>query len=178
MDNQRIRELYLAASRLEGDERTRFLRENCEADTLGEVEKLLRSESPTLTGIYMAPVLRPGTRFGRYEIQSQLGSGGGGRVYLAQDAVLHRPVAIKVLMRGAAAEELARKRFAREAEATSTLNHPNIVTVYEIGLEQGMDYIAMEYVAGKSLRDTIPKRGLELAQLFPWAIQIASALAA
>src|SRR5271157_5779237 len=174
---QRVQELYLAASRLNRDEQARFLNENCEPATRLEVERLLQSESPTQTQVHVAP-LKPGMQFGHYEIQSRLGAGGCGWVYLAQDTSLQRPVAIKVLVRGAAAGNTARKRFAREASATSALNHPNIVTVYEVGVQQGMDYIAMEYVAGKSLRERIPKGGLDTGQLLSWAIQIASALTA
>ncbi len=175
---QHVQQLYLTAIRLDREDRVRFLNENCDTATRLLVEKLLDAESATQTQIQVAPSLRPGTMFGHYEIRNQLGFGGSGRVYLAQDTVLQRPVAIKVLLRGDSAGETTRKRFAREASATSALNHPNIVTVYEVGTEHGMDYIAMEYVAGKSLRERIPKRGLDAGQLFTWAIQIASALAA
>ena len=94
-------------------------------------------DSPTQTQVYLGAGLRPGTRLGHYEIQSHIAAGGCGRVYFALDTVLHRPVAIKILLRGHAAGETARKRFALEASATSALNHPNIVTVYEIGRELG-----------------------------------------
>ncbi len=121
--------------------------------------------------------LEPGARLGRYEIQGLLGAGGGGRVYRALDITLQRTVALKILSEGAEAADRVRRRFLREAEAASALNHPHIVTIYEIGADRGIDYIAMEYVDGKSLREHLRKR-LPLEQLYRWAIQTASALAA
>ena len=182
---QRIKELRVAAIELSGAERERFLAANATPEERREVEAALNTSAPTA---FMAtPVLvewarasefRVGDRFGKHEIQGALGAGGGGKVYLALDTSLRRQVAIKVLLREASADAPSRQRFSREAEAASALNHPNIVTVYEIGVENGIDYIAMEYIAGKSLRENIPKRGLSLERFFPWAIQIADALAA
>ena len=122
--------------------------------------------------------LKPGDRLGRYEIEGPLGAGGGGQVYRATDPTLRRPVAIKVLTTSISADEISRRRFAREAETASALNHPNIVTIYEIGVENAVDYIAMEFISGKSLRDNLPADGLDLPHFLPWAIQIADALAA
>ena len=182
---QRIKALQFAASELHGAARERYLSANCATpEERSEVERMLQSAAPT--NFMNTPVLgqrptavelRAGDKFGRYQIQSLLGAGGGGKVYRAHDPNLRRAVAIKVLQM-AAVQESDRRRFKREAETASALNHPNIVTVYEIGVENGIDFIAMEFIDGKSLRDSIPKRGLKLSQFFPWAIQIAEALAA
>jgi Tol biopolymer transport system component/predicted Ser/Thr protein kinase len=122
--------------------------------------------------------LEPGTRLGRYEIQGRLGAGGGGCVYRAVDTTLRRTVALKILNEGADAGDRLRRRFLREAEAASALNHPHIVTVYEIGADRGIDYIAMEYIDGKSLREHIRKRRVDFEPLYRWAIQTADALTA
>ena len=92
-----------------------------------------------------------GGKFGRYTIQGQLGEGGMGRVYLAYDTVLSRPVALKLLRPGAVPSS-EREEFAlREARAIAQLSHPNVVAVYDAGIEAGQLYIAMEYVPGQNL---------------------------
>jgi len=96
--------------------------------------------------------LAPGTRLGRYEIRSLLGMGGMGEVYLARDTALRRPAAVKLLPAHFTADEERLHRFEREAYAASTLNHPNILTVYEIGVEEGHHFIATELIEGESLR--------------------------
>ncbi len=92
--------------------------------------------------------LTPGTRLGSYEIVSPLGSGGMGEVYKAKDLKLGRDVAIKVLREDLASDPERLRRFEQEARAASSLNHPNIVTIYDIGEHEGTRYIAMEYVEG------------------------------
>ena len=118
---QYAEELYLKAGRLNREDRARFLKENAEPGMRLEIERRLQSEQ-TMTEAKDLSALKPGTRFGHYEIQKQLGLGGFGRVYLAQDTVLQRPVAIKVLIDSGAENETSRKRFAREASATSALS--------------------------------------------------------
>jgi serine/threonine protein kinase/tetratricopeptide (TPR) repeat protein len=97
-----------------------------------------------------------GQHFGHYEVESRLGSGGMGVVYLARDLRLDRRVAIKVLADGRVADELARTRFRREAQALSRLNHPNIATIYDFDQQDGRDFLVMEYIDGRSLRDVGP----------------------
>ena len=106
--------------------------------------------------------LDPGLRLGRYEIRSQLGAGGMGEVYLAEDTTLHRLVAVKVLTSNYTHNEEQLRRFEREAYAASSLNHPNIVTIYEIGCEADLHFIVTEHVTGESLRQHIRHRQMEL----------------
>ncbi len=107
--------------------------------------------------------LGAGHRLGSYEILSPLGAGGMGEVYRARDTRLGREVAIKLLPADRIADQDRRRRFAQEARAASALNHPNIVTIYEIESADGMDFIVMEYVAGRTL-DEILRPGLRLAK--------------
>ena len=113
-----------------------------------------------------------------YRIESQLGQGGMGVVYRALDTKLNRPVAIKVLPRDTVADPARKQRFVQEARAASALNHPNIITIHDIDTAEGVDFIVMEYVPGKSLDRVIPRRGLPLGEVLQYAIEIADALAA
>jgi len=124
--------------------------------------------------------LPPSTRLGRYEIRSQVGAGGMGEVYLARDTTeLERTVAIKVLPAEVASDPERLRRFIQEAKTTSTLNHPNILTVYEIGEAGGSRFIATEYVEGETLRRRIARSSrLTLRESLDIGIQIASAIAA
>lgn len=118
-----------------------------------------------------------GQQFGHYEVESRLGSGGMGVVYLARDLRLERRVAIKVLADGRVAEELARTRFRREAQALSRLNHPNIATIYDFDQQDGRDFLVMEYIEGRSLRDVGPEP-LPAADVVRLGGQLAEALVA
>ncbi|MDQ6701372.1 MAG: protein kinase [Acidobacteriota bacterium] len=119
-----------------------------------------------------------GEILGHYRIESQLGEGGMGVVYRAHDIHLDRPVAIKVLSADAVSNPERKMRFVQEARTASALNHPNIVHVYDIGEWNGMDYIAMEYVSGKTLGEIAKAGPLAIRDLVAWAAQIADALAA
>jgi len=132
---------------------------------------------PEGTASLSSVTMAQGSLLGHYRIQQPLGAGGMGRVYEATDEKLHRTVAIKVLPPGDVDED-TRQRFIREAQAASALNHPNIVTVYEVGREGSTDFIVMERVAGRTLRQVIGKRGLEPRIAIQYAVQIAAALAA
>src|SRR5215210_5833716 len=108
--------------------------------------------------------LEAGMRVGKYEIKQLLGAGGMGEVYLAQDAELRRPVALKFLPAEVAADPRRLERFGREALAASALNHPNIVTVYDIGqTADGRRFFATEFVEGDTLRGRMKARELKLA---------------
>src|ERR1035437_8171940 len=119
----------------------------------------------------------PGRRLGHYEIQAKLGAGGMGTVYQALDTRLNRAVALKVLSPDRFDGTAGRGRLIREAQAASALNHPNIVTVYEVGHDAGVDFIAMERVEGRTL-GSLTTRRLPLRETLPVAIQIADALPA
>jgi Tol biopolymer transport system component len=121
--------------------------------------------------------LEAGQLVSHYEIQEKLGEGGMGAVYRAYDTQLRRPVALKVLAPGYASDAERRERLLREARAASALNHPNIVGIYEVGSGNGVDFIAMEFVEGKSLGEIIPAKGLPLGKALDYAAQIASGLA-
>src|SRR5436305_12746503 len=119
-----------------------------------------------------------GTKFGRYEIRSKIGEGGMGEVYLAEDMRLHRRVALKVLPADVAANRDRMERFVQEAKAASALNHPNIITIYEIDETDSGHFIATEYIDGETLRQQSLTGLLTLAESLDIAIQIANALAA
>src|SRR6266480_4311669 len=97
----------------------------------------------------------PGTKLGRYEIRSKIGAGGMGEVYLAQDTELDRKVALKILPAEVAANQDRMRRFVQEAKAAAALNHPNIAHIYEIGESAGLNFIAMEFIDGHTLRQLI-----------------------
>src|SRR5580698_8428234 len=118
-----------------------------------------------------------GRNIAHYEILDTLGQGGMGAVYKARDTQLDRIVALKVLTPDKVANSERKLRFIQEAKAASALNHPNIVTIYNIGNEDGVDFIAMEFVAGHTLDALIPRTGMKPAELLKYAIQMADALA-
>ena len=120
----------------------------------------------------------PGARFGRYEIRSLIRKGGMGEVYLAQDTQLRRPVAIKLLSSEFTHDTERLHRFEHESYAASSLNHPNILTIHEIGSQDGLHYIATEYIDGESLRDRLHHSRMQLREVLEVAIQVASALSA
>ncbi|HEX4949022.1 MAG TPA: protein kinase, partial [Blastocatellia bacterium] len=121
--------------------------------------------------------LTPGTKLGPYEITSALGAGGMGEVYCANDTRLDRIVAIKVLPTHLAHHSELRQRFEREARAISSLAHPHICTLYDVGQQDGIDYLVMEYLEGESLAQRLEKGALPLEQTLRYATQIAAALA-
>jgi serine/threonine protein kinase len=120
--------------------------------------------------------LTAGTRLGPYEILSAIGSGGMGEVYKARDVRLDRRVAIKVLSTNIATDPDLRQRFEREARAIASLNHPHICTLHDIGHEDGVDFLVMEYLDGETLADRLQKGALPLDLGLQYALQIADAL--
>ncbi len=122
--------------------------------------------------------LTSGTKLGPYEIRSPLGAGGMGEVYSALDIRLHRQVAIKILAGHLSASPELKQRLEREARAISALNHPSICQLYDIGSQDGIDFLVMEFLEGETLADRLRKGALPLTELFKIGIAIADALAA
>jgi serine/threonine-protein kinase len=187
---RKLKDLYLSASELSGDEREVFIRQNCPpGDPLRhELEKLLLAEEQDKGALDVPiqldmdssedpPALLPGTRLGQYKILEVLGSGGLGIVYRAQDMRLKRVVAVKVLRRERVGDR-SRQRLLREARIASSFTHPNIVAIYNVGSADSIDYIVMELVAGRTLRDLIQRGERHLETSLTIAVQIAEALSA
>ena len=120
--------------------------------------------------------ISPGTRLGPYEIVAAIGAGGMGEVYKARDTRLDRTVAIKVLPEHVAADPDLKQRFEREAKTISSLNHPHICTLYDIGSQDGIDFLVMEYLEGDTLAQRLEQGALPLDQALQGAIEIADAL--
>src|SRR5882724_3405926 len=120
--------------------------------------------------------LATGAQLGRYEIRSQIGAGGMGEVYLAEDTRLDRKVALKVLPAEFTAHVDRVRRFVQEAKAASALNHPNIITIYEIGESESTHYIVTEFIEGETLRRRIEHSRMTTQQALDVSTQIASAL--
>ena len=120
--------------------------------------------------------LASGTTLGPYQIQAPLGAGGMGEVYKASDTQLDRTVAIKVLPEHVANDPDLKQRFEREAKTISSLNHPHICTLYDIGTQDGIDFLVMEYLEGDTLAQRLTKGALPLDRALQVAIEIADAL--
>jgi len=120
--------------------------------------------------------LAPATRLGPYEILAPLGAGGMGEVYRARDTRLQRIVAIKILSKEMSNDAVRKQRFEREAKTISSLNHPNICTLHDIGSQDGVDYLVMECVEGETLAKRLEKGPLPLEQVLKYGAQIADAL--
>jgi serine/threonine protein kinase len=180
---ERIRRLFADALKLPSSERSAFLIRTCgsDQDLLTQVESLLSESNITKTansyepGI-AGPMLSPGTQLGPYEILAHLGSGGMGTVYQALDTRLDRMVAVKLMLPHFADHPEFLRRFKREARAISGLSHPHICTLYDVGYQNGLSYLVMEYLDGKTLGHQLRKGRLEFDEVLRYAIQIASAL--
>jgi serine/threonine protein kinase len=120
--------------------------------------------------------LTPGTRLGPYEIQTPLGAGGMGEVYRARDTRLDRTVAIKILPTHLSSNPESKLRFDREARVISSLNHPNICTLYDVGHQNGMDFLVMEYLEGETLADRLVKGSLPTEQVLKQGVEICEGL--
>src|SRR5215469_5266868 len=120
--------------------------------------------------------LTAGAKLGPYEIVSPLGAGGMGEVYRAKDTRLDRTVAVKILPEHLAANSEARQRFEREARSISSLNHPNICVLHDIGSQNGTSYLVMEFVEGETLEVRLQKGPLPLKQALTYGVQICEAL--
>jgi serine/threonine-protein kinase len=191
---QQIEHLLQAALECEPAGRAALLERECDGDPRlrEEVESLLDSEKQAQTflvanaledaAVLLKETDSDGSMIGRhvgpYSIQKQLGSGGMGEVYLAQDARLGRNVALKLLDPGLTEDIETRTRFLREARLASSLDHPNICTIHEVGEAAGHLFIAMQHVEGETLRKVTDGRPLNLDILLSISLQVADALAA
>src|SRR5262245_8622624 len=194
---EQIKEVYDRALDLRGDERVGFLAEACagDANLRREVESLLAAhanagaflQSPAVEvaghEIVADKVTSPspqliGQELANYRIVSLLGRGGMGEVYLAEDKRLRRKVALKLLPPQFTNDAERVRRFEREAKAASATNHPNILTIYEIGQIEGRHFIATEFVDGVTLRQAMRSDGMSIAESLSVAIQVAGALSA
>jgi Tol biopolymer transport system component len=189
---QRVAHLYEAALEREPAERDAFLAEACVGDDelRCELDALIAHDStPILIDRPMLeaaaavlddeePQLAVGERFGPYSIDRFLGAGGMGQVYRATDTRLDRTVAIKILPSAAAVDGQSRARFQREAKAIAALTHPHICTLHDIGHQDGIDFLVMEYLEGETLAARLAKGRLPLEQALNYSVEIADALAA
>src|ERR1700752_4553369 len=121
--------------------------------------------------------LTAGTKLGPYEIQSSIGAGGMGEVYKARDKRLNRDVAIKVLPSSFSADRDRLQRFAQEARAAAALNHPNILSIFDIGEEQGAPYVVSELLEGETLREHLRNGPLPIRRVVDYSLQVARGLA-
>jgi eukaryotic-like serine/threonine-protein kinase len=195
MTNERWRRVenlfHTALERLPG-EREAFLDKACADDQSlrKDVENLLESfdeagefiEKPLIEDS-LSNASRPtesilGHKIGNYEILSLIGAGGMGEIYLAHDVRLDRRIALKFLPEQFTNDPAQVRRFEREARAASALNHPNIITIYEVGKEGNTHFIATEFIEGRTLREVMTKARMEFGQALSVAVQIAGALSA
>ncbi|HKR60202.1 MAG TPA: serine/threonine-protein kinase, partial [Pyrinomonadaceae bacterium] len=195
---QKISELFEAALERPVEERAAFLADACAGDdeTHRRLQAMLavdarddllidRPAYQALSSTALPSMLSSneslsftGEMVGDYRLASVLGRGGMGTVYLAYDTRLERPAALKLLPSRLISNPERVHRLQREARAASALNHPNIITIYDFGNENGRDYIASEFVEGRTLRDYVGSPDLTLNQILDVAIQVASALEA
>ncbi|MGC2229218.1 MAG: protein kinase [Candidatus Sulfotelmatobacter sp.] len=187
---ERTKEILEQALRLAAEERQAHLESACgsDADLRSEVESLIASHeeagsqflcaaAPDVLRLAPPRILASGTKLGPYEIIELLGAGGMGEVYRARDARLDRMVAIKILPAAFSADSDRLHRFAQEARSASALNHPNIITIYELGQDGSTHYIAMELVEGKTLRELLVSGLLPIRKTIDIAAQVAEGLA-
>jgi len=130
-----------------------------------------------LSGTGLNISIPAGTKLGRYEIRSKLGAGGMGEVYLAEDSQLRRRVALKILPGDLASTQDRMRRFIQEAQAAAALNHPNIATIHEIGESDSVNFIAMEFIDGFTLRELIHGKQTEMSKLLRYLQHVAEGLA-
>src|SRR5438105_11957816 len=190
---QTIEEIFRAALDQEPDQLSAFLDTACEGDELlrRKVEALLASRQRAGSFIETSAVglatrilqngqadLLVGRTMGHYKLSERIGTGGMGEVYLATDITAGRKAALKLLPVRFTGDAERLKRFQQEAHAVVALNHPNILTVYEIGEDHSIHYIASELIEGETLRQRLTRGRMQLSEAVDVAIQVASALAA
>ena len=195
---QQISRIFKSAILLDNEARAAYVSSQCGTDDSlrGEVEKLIESHgkanadnfmdgvaaeaaAPFLTNDQGGPrqeVLNKGQRFGAYVILDSIGSGGMGEVYLARDTRLDRTVALKVLSPDISQDKRRMQRFLQEAKVASSLNQPNILTVYEFGDVDGLTFLATEFIDGETLRNHLHGKRLGLAEIIDISLQVLAAL--
>ena len=189
----RITDIYHATIARPPEERASFLGDECHGDESlrKQVEAMVTShersgdfiESPAFADAPELLIDEPtgdliGQSIGHYRIESLIGVGGMGEVYLARDELLRRKIALKLLPEHLTADETQLSRFKTEARTASALNHPNILTVHEIGAEGTRQFIATEFIEGITLRALLARGRMNLHDALEIAVQVASALAA
>ena len=188
---QQLKQIFQSALERNPAERSAFLNQACAGDPAlrSEIESLISSHDQAGNSIEAMAAKAAtemlgddraivGKQIGRYRVLSHIGRGGMGEVFLAQDTSLGRKVALKLLPPDFTRNEERLRRFRQEARATSALNHPNILTIHEIGQDGTLHFIATEYVEGETLREHISRAPMTLGQALDVAVQVASALAA
>jgi serine/threonine protein kinase len=179
---QEMKKVLAGALERAPTERRSYLDRACaDASLRREVESLIAANEQGNASFMKQPAIETGTlktgsKLGPYEILSSLGAGGMGEVYRARDTRLDRMVAIKVLLDHQTSEPGLRERFEREARAISSLNHSHVCTLYDVGHQDGVDYLVMEYIEGETLAARLVKGPLPLDQVLKYAIEIADAL--
>jgi eukaryotic-like serine/threonine-protein kinase len=186
-----LKQIFHAAVALPLSARPTYLDKACEGDLSlrAAVESLIKSHEETTNFVdvpayQVAEMLagnhefKSGHTIAHYQIRSVLGEGGMGKVYLAQDTKLDRKVALKILPLELAANQESMRRFTQEAKTAAALHHPNIAQIFEIGEHDNTRYIAMEFVAGDTLRTLLSRRRIELKRGLEWSAQVAGGLSA
>ncbi|MDI1241951.1 MAG: serine/threonine-protein kinase, partial [bacterium] len=190
---EKVGEIFSSAAEMDTAEREAYLREACGDDSalLSEVRSLLEAGneagqfiSKPIVGSFVpdfvehARALAPGNAIGHYVIERAIGSGGMGEVYLATDTNLGRKIALKTLPPSLASDPSFLRRFRNEAHAAASINHPNVATVYSVEEFDGIKFITMEYVEGRTLDRLTPEGGLAIKMFLEWLEPIAHALLA
>ena len=192
---QQISRIFKSAISLDGVARAEYVKENCgsDPDLQAEVQRLIESHGQAESNEFMAGLavedvaehfsdgeetfaLEKDQQFGAYLIVDHLGTGGMGEVYLAKDSRLDRVIALKILSSDISSDKRRMRRFRQEAKMASSLNHPNILTIFEFDEVDGQTYIAAEFVDGPTLREHLRKERLRLGEILDIAIQMLAAL--
>jgi serine/threonine protein kinase len=192
---QQISRIFKSAISLDGSARAAYVKDRCgtDEDLRSEVERLIESHEQAADKDFIGGhaveeaaelfagdeeqlIFENGQQFGSYVIVDHLGTGGMGQVYRAKDSRLGRTVALKILSPDVAGDKRRMQRFRQEARVASSLNQPNIVTVFEFGEIENLTYLATEYVDGETLRDVLRGKRLQLGEILDIAIQMLAAL--
>ena len=190
---QQVRDVLHSAMQLKPEEREQYLAQHCisdpslrqDLDSLLAVDAELRTSfldslvmaaAVSSTWIQQAGQLVSGTRLGRYEILELIGAGGMGEVYRSRDMELPRTVAIKVLPASLSSNPARRRRLKHEAHAISSLQHPNICTLYDLGVQDDRDFLVMEYLEGETLSSRLRRGAISFNEVLRYGCEIADAL--